>query len=270
MRSSTCPMGGAHIRCEQPPDARGAAADLVVESVRVGSARPRRRREVGRGGSVRGELSRAAQTGRGGVVRAARGQPVRGARGMSRAVETGNGQPADEQPANGAADAPPSHPGADESYEGWVGRTLDERYRIDGLLGEGGMGAVFVAEHLKLSKKVALKVIHPEFVGDGEVAARFAREAMASVEAGASARRERDRLRDAPGGRRLPRDAVRRGRLAPGDDRRARRARLGPRGGGRRADRRRAQRRPQARDRSPRPQARQRHARPRATTGATW
>lgn len=76
-----------------------------------------------------------------------------------------------------------SHPGSpDESYSGWVGRTIDERYRIDGLLGEGGMGAVFEAEHLKLRKKVALKVIHPEFAGDGEVAERFAREAMASAQ----------------------------------------------------------------------------------------
>jgi len=77
-----------------------------------------------------------------------------------------------------------SHPGPndDTSYSDWIGRTIDERYRIDGLLGEGGMGAVFEAEHLKLAKKVAFKVIHPEFAGDGEVAERFVREAMASAQ----------------------------------------------------------------------------------------
>ncbi|MCB9594979.1 MAG: serine/threonine protein kinase [Sandaracinaceae bacterium] len=75
-----------------------------------------------------------------------------------------------------------SHPDEDQSYEAWVGRVIDSRYRIDGLLGEGGMGAVFEAEHLKLMKKVALKVIHPEFAGDGEVAERFVREAMASAQ----------------------------------------------------------------------------------------
>ncbi|MFK7984602.1 MAG: serine/threonine-protein kinase [Sandaracinaceae bacterium] len=76
-----------------------------------------------------------------------------------------------------------SHPDSDgESYSGWVGRVVDGRYRIDGLLGEGGMGAVFEAEHLKLLKQVALKVIHPEFAGDGEGAERFAREAMASAQ----------------------------------------------------------------------------------------
>ncbi len=71
-------------------------------------------------------------------------------------------------------------PDPEASYAGWVGRVLDGRYRIDGLLGEGGMGAVFVGEHLKLMKKVAVKVIHPEFAGDGDVAERFAREAVAA------------------------------------------------------------------------------------------
>jgi aminoglycoside phosphotransferase (APT) family kinase protein len=63
----------------------------------------------------------------------------------------------------------------------WIGRTLEGRYTIESLLGEGGMGAVFLAEHTKLQKKVALKVILPQFAGDGELAERFAREAMASA-----------------------------------------------------------------------------------------
>ena len=63
----------------------------------------------------------------------------------------------------------------------WLGRTIDERYRVEQLLGQGGMGAVFLAEHVKLQKKVALKVILPQFAGNGEVAERFAREAMASA-----------------------------------------------------------------------------------------
>jgi len=63
----------------------------------------------------------------------------------------------------------------------WLGRTIDDRYKIELLLGQGGMGAVFLAEHVKLQKKVALKVILPQFAGNGEVAERFAREAMASA-----------------------------------------------------------------------------------------
>jgi serine/threonine-protein kinase len=44
------------------------------------------------------------------------------------------------------------------------------------------MGAVFVAEHLGLRKQVALKMIRAELAGNGEVAARFAREAMATAQ----------------------------------------------------------------------------------------
>jgi serine/threonine-protein kinase len=71
--------------------------------------------------------------------------------------------------------------GEHATFSSWIGRTIDDRYRIEALLGEGGMGAVMLAEHLKLQKKVALKVILPQFAGVGELAERFAREAMASA-----------------------------------------------------------------------------------------
>ena len=64
----------------------------------------------------------------------------------------------------------------------WMGRVLDGRYKVTSLLGEGGMGAVYVAEHLTLHKEVALKVIRAELAGNGEVATRFAREAMATAQ----------------------------------------------------------------------------------------
>jgi serine/threonine-protein kinase len=63
-----------------------------------------------------------------------------------------------------------------------LNRVLDERYRIDRLLGKGGMGDVFVAEHLALRKEVAIKVIRAELAGNGDVATRFAREAMATAQ----------------------------------------------------------------------------------------
>jgi serine/threonine-protein kinase len=72
--------------------------------------------------------------------------------------------------------APPNEPAE------WKDRVLDDRYRVLRLLGEGGMGAVFVAEHLTLHKPVALKVVRAELAGNGEVAARFAREAMATAQ----------------------------------------------------------------------------------------
>lgn len=72
-----------------------------------------------------------------------------------------------------------SEAGADR--ERWIGRTIDGRYRVLGLLGDGGMGSVYEAEHVALGKRVALKVIHPELVLDEEALARFEREARATA-----------------------------------------------------------------------------------------
>jgi len=61
-----------------------------------------------------------------------------------------------------------------------LGQVVADRYRVLEVLGEGGMGAVYLAEHLTLHKQVALKVVHREHAGNAELAARFAREAMAT------------------------------------------------------------------------------------------
>ncbi len=74
-----------------------------------------------------------------------------------------------------------STPPASSFGEEWIGRVVESRYRIERMIGEGGMGAVFLAEHLKLRKPVALKVVLPAFAGVEEMAARFAREARASA-----------------------------------------------------------------------------------------
>ena len=60
----------------------------------------------------------------------------------------------------------------------WIGRVIDGRYRITELIGEGGMGSVFAAEHLTLHRSVAIKIVRPEYAGNAELARRFAREAM--------------------------------------------------------------------------------------------
>jgi eukaryotic-like serine/threonine-protein kinase len=80
---------------------------------------------------------------------------------------------------------PDSHAASDRAadnaeIDSRIGTVIDGRYRITGLLAMGGMGAVYEAEHKTLGKSVALKVILPEFAGNGEVRARFEREAMAS------------------------------------------------------------------------------------------
>jgi eukaryotic-like serine/threonine-protein kinase len=62
-----------------------------------------------------------------------------------------------------------------------VGQVVSGRYRIKELIGEGGMGAVYLAEHTHMRKRVALKLLHPEMSRDDEVLARFKREAEAAA-----------------------------------------------------------------------------------------
>src|SRR5690606_23745277 len=62
-----------------------------------------------------------------------------------------------------------------------IGRILAERYRVTRLLGSGGMGAVYRAEHVHMRKAVALKVLHREMTAMPEVVARFEREAVAAA-----------------------------------------------------------------------------------------
>jgi len=62
-----------------------------------------------------------------------------------------------------------------------IGSIVSGRYKIQQLLGEGGMGAVYLAEHTHMKKRVALKLLHPEMSSNAEVSARFEREAMAAA-----------------------------------------------------------------------------------------
>ena len=52
-----------------------------------------------------------------------------------------------------------------------------QNYKILSLLGEGGMGTVYLAEHVKLGRKVAIKSLHAQFVNSKEIRARFMNEA---------------------------------------------------------------------------------------------
>jgi serine/threonine-protein kinase len=61
-----------------------------------------------------------------------------------------------------------------------IGDVLDSRFRITGVLGAGGMGCVYLAEHMALQRPLALKLLHPEVGGIDEVSKRFEREAFAT------------------------------------------------------------------------------------------
>jgi serine/threonine protein kinase len=58
-----------------------------------------------------------------------------------------------------------------------VGQVLDGHYRLDRLLGAGGMGAVFRAHHTQLQRDVAIKLLHPDIGADPSISKRFDREA---------------------------------------------------------------------------------------------
>src|SRR5688500_7273117 len=62
----------------------------------------------------------------------------------------------------------------------YVGEVLDDKYRLERLLGKGGMGAVYLATHLGTERYVALKLITPQFMRNEEFVARFKREARAA------------------------------------------------------------------------------------------
>src|SRR5580700_416889 len=57
------------------------------------------------------------------------------------------------------------------------GDVLAGKYKVERVLGAGGMGVVVAAHHLQLDEKIALKFLLPEALGDAEAVARFAREA---------------------------------------------------------------------------------------------
>jgi len=58
-----------------------------------------------------------------------------------------------------------------------VGSIIAERYHVLKLLGAGGMGRVYLAEHVKMGRQCAIKVLHPAMARDAEAIGRFNREA---------------------------------------------------------------------------------------------
>ncbi|MCW5803151.1 MAG: protein kinase [Deltaproteobacteria bacterium] len=65
-----------------------------------------------------------------------------------------------------------------------LGTIVDGRYRVIELIGEGGMGKVYLAEHVEIGKRVALKVLHPSYSRMPDLVERFRREARAASKIG--------------------------------------------------------------------------------------
>ncbi|HEV8496089.1 MAG TPA: serine/threonine-protein kinase [Gemmatimonadaceae bacterium] len=58
-----------------------------------------------------------------------------------------------------------------------IGRVIADRYLVLARIGEGGMGRVYLAEHVKMTRQCAIKVMNPSLVNDPDSLHRFAREA---------------------------------------------------------------------------------------------
>jgi serine/threonine-protein kinase len=74
------------------------------------------------------------------------------------------------------------HAPANTDEASLIGTTLGDRYRFVEVIGEGGMGRVYRAEQIATGKAVALKLLHPEFMGDDQAVQRFQREAQLTTQ----------------------------------------------------------------------------------------
>jgi serine/threonine-protein kinase len=61
------------------------------------------------------------------------------------------------------------------------GKTIAGRYRVERLIGQGGMGTVWAGRHVSLDQQVAIKFVHPKLAGSAEALRRFDTEAKAAA-----------------------------------------------------------------------------------------
>lgn len=72
---------------------------------------------------------------------------------------------------------PPDQPPPSSPRHPLIGRVLDGRYELADVIGSGGMSTVFRAHDLRLSRDVAIKILHPQFSTDADFIERFDQEA---------------------------------------------------------------------------------------------
>src|SRR5215831_15831353 len=92
-----------------------------------------------------------------------------------------------DQGGNGVGEASQNQPGVElvvQRQDPLIGKVLDGRYRIDAVLGEGGMGIVYKAVHTALNKPLAIKVLRAEVSKNEQIVARFKQEAQSASQIG--------------------------------------------------------------------------------------
>jgi eukaryotic-like serine/threonine-protein kinase len=83
--------------------------------------------------------------------------------------------PPGQKPGPRAAPKPSRPKSGDEIY---IDQVLNNRFKVESKIGEGGFGAVYRGVQLATGRKVALKLLHPEMTKDDNLVARFRREGM--------------------------------------------------------------------------------------------
>ena len=84
----------------------------------------------------------------------------------------------------GEVPAGPKHSTVPPEADPFIGKLIQGRYRVLDRIGEGGMGVVYVAEHVEIEKKVALKMLRDDFSKRPEVVERFRQEARSASKIG--------------------------------------------------------------------------------------
>ncbi len=86
--------------------------------------------------------------------------------------------------ASSARTLPAKAEGRGDDDESLVGRILAGRYHLESVLGRGGMGVVYTARHIAISRTIAVKVLRRDLARSGDAVARFHREARAAASIG--------------------------------------------------------------------------------------
>src|SRR5262249_46751171 len=96
--------------------------------------------------------------------------------------------PGEKAPTQLTMDVVTVHSGAPVSLQQridvYLGKTLEGRYIVEALLGEGGMGFVYLGRHKLIDKRVAIKILRSDLAADTEMTERFLNEAKAASSVG--------------------------------------------------------------------------------------